>query len=243
MRKIAAVLALLVALAAFPATSHAVFVEFFGQDLGLGEYTPQLNHPLADAAQTSFLSNLTGVGTESFESYVAGTGGPLGISFPGAGTATLGGNGSVAYVPAGTTNNFGRYATSGTKYWESSDLFSIDFSTAISAFGFYGVDIGDFNGQLTLTATDGVTHSYTIPNSTNIEGGSVLYYGFYDTEIAYTRIEFGNTAPGVDYFAFDDFTIGTLEQVTPEVPEPASMLLLGVVLGAGALFARKRKNS
>jgi hypothetical protein len=243
MRKIAAVLALLVALAAFPATSHAAFVEFFGQDLGLGEGTPQLSHPTADAARTSFLSNLTGVGTESFESYAAGTGAPLAITFPGAGTATLNGNGGVAYVPVGSTNGVGRYAISGTNYWESTDLFSIDFSTAISAFGFYGVDIGDFNGQVTLRATNGVIHNYIIPNSINIDGGSVLYYGFYDTEFAYDRIEFGNTNPGTDYFAFDDLTIGTLEQVTPEVPEPASMLLLGVVLGAGALFARRRKNS
>ena len=232
-------LILVAVLATLPATSHAVFFDFFGEDLGLGENMRLLTHVNSDAARTAFLSNLTGVGTETFESYADGTGGPLGISFPGAGTATISGNGSIDTVVAGT-NGFGRYPVSGTNYWESNTTFRIDFSVSIAAFGFYGVDVGDFTGQIRLIATNGHTVDYIIPNSTNVDGGGVMYYGFYDTENVYDSIEFSNTAMGVDVFGFDDFTIGTPDQLNP-VPEPATTAVIGFALGLGLLASARRK--
>jgi len=196
-----------------PGTGNAVPVAYFGEDLGLGEGTPLPAHPNADAARVAFLGGLEGVGTESFESFAAGTGAPLSISFPGAGTATLQGNGVVEEVPVGSTNGFGRYAISGTHYWESSDVFSIAFTEPVAAFGFYGVDIGDFQGRVTLTLTNGGSVTLTIPHTVGGLGGSVLYFGFIDTEQQYTGISFGNSASGVDFFGFDDFTIGSITQV------------------------------
>ena len=188
---------------------------FFGEDLGLGESTPQPNHPNADAARASFLSQLSGVGTETLESYAGGTGAPLAITFPSNPPiiATLNGDGFIGDVPPGSTNGFGRYGTSGSKFWDAQSTFSIDFSSPVAAFGFYGIDIGDFNGQVTLTLTDGSVVLLTVPNTIGAPGGSVLYFGFIDTQDQYISISFGNTAAGVDGFAFDDFTVGSLQQV------------------------------
>jgi hypothetical protein len=214
-------------------SAYAVPVTFFGEDLGAGEATALTSWANASAAQASFYSNLIGVSTEDFESMsgnVADFGGGL--------TATLSG-GSVATVTPGTTNGVGRYAISGSKYWEVSQNFTLTFSEAISAFGFYGVDIGDFDGQVVLGLANGSTTTMNIGNSTNILGGSVLYFGFYDLEAQYTSISFQNTAQGVDYFGFDDFTIGTINNINP-VPEPATMLLLGAGL-VGLCFNSRKK--
>jgi len=189
-------------------------VVFFGEDLGGGEETPLASWPNSDAARDAFVSNLVGVGTEDFEGFAPGTGTPLPIVFPGAGTATLQGNGEVFEVLGGGTNGFGRYPISGTRYWESSDEFSIEFDQPIAAFGFYATDVGDFQGQLTLTLTNGQTVDLVVPNTIGGLGGSVIYYGFYDAQDQYTAVAFGNTAPGVDFFGFDDMTIGSLQQLT-----------------------------
>ena len=53
--------------------AKATPVTFFGEDLGLGESTPLSIWPNAKAAESNFLSNLVGVGTETFESFFVGT--------------------------------------------------------------------------------------------------------------------------------------------------------------------------
>ncbi|NLD91936.1 MAG: PEP-CTERM sorting domain-containing protein [Fibrobacter sp.] len=212
-------------------------VTFFGEDLGLGEGTPLTSWANADATRADFFSNLQGVEVFNFES-VSGNA-PIAADFGTAGTATITGSGSVTSVTPGSTNGNGRYAISGSNYYEATDDFTINFSNAISAFGFYGIDIGDFGGQVTLNMTSGLSTVLTMPNSINIRGGSVCYFGFYDVENAYSSITFGNTAAGTDYFGFDDFTIGIRENVVPSVPEPATMSLIGIGI-LGLAFLRKR---
>jgi hypothetical protein len=229
---------LLVALAMLPLSANATFTTFFGEDLGGGEGVRLPAHPNADAARDDFIFALSGVGTEDFEvGHSTGATAPLVVTFPGSSgaiTATILGSGAISTVPSGT-NGVGRYPISGNNYWEGTESFSITFSKDIAAFGFYGVDIGDFDGNLTVTYVDGATTTLTVPNSTNIAGGSVLYYGFIDSDHLFNELTFGNTAAGVDFFAFDDFTIGDIGQV---VPEPTTLWLLSI--GLLGLCAKRR---
>lgn len=217
-------------------SAYAVAVTFFGQDAGLGEATRLPSHPNSDSARNSFFGNLVGVGTENFEGFADGTGVPLPVSF-GTDTATLKNSGSINQVVSGT-NGVGRYPISGTKYWETNQAFRIDFTNPQSAFGFYGVDIGDFSGQLSLTYG---SNTLLIPHTVGGRGGSVLYYGFYDIDNPFSSIQFSTTT-GNDFFGFDDFSIGTREHVVPGgvIPEPASLLLLGLGLFGLGGFKRKK---
>ncbi len=211
-------------------------VIFFGEDLGGGENTKLLAYPNAASAETNFRSNLTGAGTEDFENFSGNT-----AIFPGNVSATLNGNGYLDHVPTGTDGN-GRYPISGEYFWEARELFRIDFSEAISAFGFYGVDMGE-NGEFSLGLVNGETTNYiNLGSSAYIDGGAVLYFGFYDLENSYTAITF-NAPLGEDFFGLDDLTIGIEGQISPQtpVPEPATMLLFGTGL-VGLIGFRLRKK-
>jgi hypothetical protein len=208
------------------------YTTFFGEDLNSSNSTPLSSIPNASAAEASFKSNLSNVGTENFESQATGASAPLALTFPGFGGGSLnailsGGGGAVASVTPGTTNNAGRYSipsASSSKYWQVSagggGNFTITFAQSIAALGFYGIDIGDFGGQLTL----GVNGSTQTVNNTIGSGGStdgsVLFYGLIAAVgEEFTSVSFNTTTGGGDVFAFDNFTIGSREQVcTPGTP-------------------------
>lgn len=190
----------------------------------------------SQATRNDFLSSLIGVGNEDFDSFVVGTTNPT-LSFPGSSgalSAQLSGDSCVDNNPGdgcGNTDNPGRWATSGNQFWEttSGGNFEIDFSTAISAFGFYGTDIGDANNRLLITLTDTlnnetsfeVQHSIGFGNTAN----SLLFWGFIDSADTYTNIAFSNTGAGGDVFGFDDMVIGDQDQLA--VSEPTTIMLMG----------------
>ncbi|CAN0569042.1 unnamed protein product [Laminaria digitata] len=221
-------------------TAQAGFLTFFGEDLNNSATVPLGAAPNSDTAQSNFLANLTGVGTESFEGFGAGASAPLPIGFGAAGTATLNGTGNIVSQPAGTAFA-GRYATSGTNFWQMSTsptaAFDVDLSAATAAFGFYGVDVGDFGDQLEITLNDAANTTFLVPNTAGTNGstdGSVLFFGFIGTTAAdtFTQVTIGSTVGG-EAFAFDDFTIGSLQQVTL-VPEPGALAIFGLgLLGLG----------
>ncbi len=211
-------------------TSTLAYRLYFGEDLHNNAFTPLFYTPNAATAQRDFLSGLVGVGVETFEGFYPGTGSPLYLNFGTAGVATLQGNGRVSQVTPGTTNRVGRYAVSGQRFWEGEAAqggFNINFSKEVAAFGFHGVDIGDFGGQLSLilNLARGGQQTVTVPNAIGSWGstdGSVLYFGLIadnDYEL-FTGVSFQMTSGQGDFFAFDNMTIGSKEQVIPPAPPP-----------------------
>jgi len=213
-------------------------ITYFGEDLGEGENPVLASTPNSDAAQTNFLSGLINPGVETFEGIADGTTAPLPINFPGAGTtATINGDGEVVSLQDGVINGVGRYGVTDDtdndeRFWEATETFAIDFNNPVAAFGFYGIGIGDFGGQVTATTSNGLNQTFTIPNTIDGDGGGVLFWGVIDPSNTWTSVSFGNTAPGTDFFGFDDFTVASIQQV--QVPAPAPLALMGVGLLAVA---------
>jgi hypothetical protein len=224
--------------------SFAVPVTIFGEDISTtGNPVPFTN---ATTAQNSLFSNLNGVGTETFDALGVGTAAPS-VSFGAIGTATLTGgrvdDGTVVPIHSPVD---GYYPFSGAQFLYAQDNFTVAFSTPISAFGFYGTDIGDHGGQLTLTLTDtnnvisilNIPHTLVSDGSTN---GSNLYFGFYDTNTLYKQIAFGTSAPNADGFTVDDMSVGFAA-----TPLPAALPLFASGMGGvmGLLgWRRKRKKA
>src|SRR3954451_18938204 len=102
-----AMLVVLGVAAAVPTASQAAPVTFTGENLNTGEATRLTSFPNATNARNSFFSQLTGVGTETFESFANGTATPIVLTFPGAGTATLSGAANVVTF-GGTGTSAGR---------------------------------------------------------------------------------------------------------------------------------------
>ncbi|MEM1412104.1 MAG: PEP-CTERM sorting domain-containing protein [Pseudomonadota bacterium] len=189
---------------------------FFGEDTGQGDTTPLASTPNADQARANFLAALaTSFGTEDFEGFDDADVAPLVVDFT-VGTATLtGGGGFVEEIAMGLTNNDGRYPTSGTKYWDTDRNFTITFSEPIRAFGFSGIDMGDFNGRLSFTYGSEIID---IPHTVNGVSGSVLFFGIIADD-PFTTVSFANSDAG-DVFGFDDFTVARLRDDIPPPPPP-----------------------
>ncbi|ARU56998.1 PEP motif-containing protein [Oleiphilus messinensis] len=232
-------------------TVNSAPIIFFGEDLNNSSSVPLASTPNADSAFGDFSSNLTGVSTEDFESQATGTTSSISLNFPGSagsiGATLTGSNMAIRSVPAGSTTGAGRYPTSGTQFLEANAIdFTIDFTQAISAFGFWGVDIGDFGGTVSLDLINGGTQTIQVPNTQGSGGstdGSVLFFGFFDLNDSFTSITFDITSSG-DIFAFDDMIIADEGQIVVDpvnpVPAPATFALIAAGLLGMRQYSRKK---
>jgi hypothetical protein len=125
--------------------------------------------------------------------------------------------------------------------------FTIKFSKAISAFAFFGTDIGDFDGTLYMEMylNDALQTTLTVRDGTApaMNGNELLFYGFASPEVAYDKIVFRTKSPGGnDVFGFDDFWAADAGQlVAPSpTPEPGSLALVGLALAAAGLMRRRK---
>jgi hypothetical protein len=217
--------------------------------------------PAAHAALTTYMTvdSFSGaliagsLQTESFEGYAAGDSGVLPV-FSTAGTLT-----GADQVKDGINN--GRHATTGDMYWEGgSEPFEVTFASAIQAFGFFGIDIGDFTsdcGSDTCLAPGGALKlefftkaGDAAPAQTEIvngedSDGSANFYGFVDaTGASYEMIRFTNLQSIWDGQGFDDLMIGRVEVIDEppvgNVPEPGMLAMVG--LGLLSLSALRRRR-
>lgn len=125
----------------------------------------------------------------------------------------------------------------------------LNFRTAISAFGFFGTDIGDFGAgfKLKLTDSDDISTELEVlgvdgDDTNNPVNGNLRFFGFYQTGTTkYRSIEFLNANPG-DVFGLDNISVGifTGDNGGGTTPEPTTLALLGLALSAGALARRRR---
>lgn len=104
-------------------------------------------------------------------------------------------------------------ATDGT----SSDpmaLTRFEFSPAVSVFGMYLTDIGDFNGEISvrITASDLTTETYVLSTGDETDG-YLTFIGFIDASKTYTKIEFICTAGSADAFGIDDVVVGSSSMI------------------------------
>lgn len=207
---------------------------YFGFDQGLGETTALMvpaQTPRSAGARAQFLNSLGAHGTQDLES-VALVVTPVTVPIPGLDGVSItlrrdvAGNGRITSLPPGSTDGFGRYPTSGMRYWLAVETAGITFPQPVKAVGFFTTDLRDLDTdfRVRVVYSGGSTQMLSI-GSGRWNGGSVAYIGLRSAGPAITSVDF----LGGGYF--DGFGV---DDITVAVPAPgAGVLVVGCVVGIG----------
>ncbi|RVU44452.1 hypothetical protein [Rubrivivax rivuli] len=221
-----------------------------------------LDSPLVFAERQRFLNNFN-VTLSSFGFEVPRVNGELGdppvqAVFSGSNNTTItAGLSTSGQVYVGEQSGRFNTTTNGQQHLrvnsDNAGTLTLNFSRAISAFGFFGTDIGDFGGSLSLLlrTESGATETLLVRagdgKKNEDAGGNLLFFGFAGANLRYTSISFqsvGDVETG-DYFGFDDFFVADAGQFnTPTgMPEPGSLALAGLALLAAGIARKGRRRA
>jgi hypothetical protein len=150
------------------------------------------------------------------------------------------------------------------KWVETSAGFDINFSSAITAFGFFATDLGDFEGVFSVEYFSGQTQVYSTGRLTNQSSGAggpndkngnlaflgaVVDGGFDRISISVTQCSTNPQSPfytpgcnGIDVVGFDGMIIASANTGGGTTPEPGSLALAGLALVAAGGAARRRQR-
>lgn len=258
-QKIALALGAVLAMALAAPVSAYVLSPYSGIDINGDPFTALGAIPNSLQAESAFKRDLLNnsrvhvIGSEDLEKQPLGApaGGELTLDLGVAGTVKLKSRtGAIAQAPVGDTNGFGRYSVpGGTRFWDDQaggqSSFSILFDRDMTGFGFYGTDIGDLTGTLSLVlfdANDLEISRLAVPTASRVidADGSVLYFGLIaeSSDEFFRRISFVSSSGFVDGFGFDSFTVGSA--APSRVPEPGTLLLVACAALSMLLARRSR---
>jgi hypothetical protein len=260
-------------------TAHGTW--YFGRDYSSDDaLVAQGNRANSNTAFQRFVAKLNGYGVQDFEGIAT----PATIPYSGAAAVSFAGSPFITgYLQDTETNLLGnsgqvrvvqrqrRFARSsvaplgasdGTKLVQASDDMRLTFSSdnsgeSVRAFGFFGVDVGDWNRDLTLRLGFSGAEFFVDDFAGNGQGsGSVFFLGFLanaGTSIATVDFDRSRNSgrclrnpeactPVEDEFGYDHFVVATDSQVGV-VPEPSTYALMATGLVGVLGAARRRRRS
>lgn len=202
------------------------------------------------AARSTLETQLSGLGTllrEDFEGLTPPSSiinqSPIAFSFGSiTGGSVFASNEALSLVSTGVFNT----TASATKkqFIDATGPVTISFTQALSGFGLYLTDLGDFSDSL-VTVQLVTSAGVRLPAQDLLRGGQdagLLFWGFYDSapNAYYSSVIISSNGNG-DVYGLDDFVGAIAAPALNQVPTPSTAALL-LAACVGALMARHRRS-